>query len=76
MYLTQEQRQLNSIRHTIIDARKAKGLSQEQVAKELGICRATYNKIESHTDKMDLGLFIAILHELGLDMSVIERQSM
>ena len=75
MYLTQEQRQLNSIRHTIIDARKAKGLSQEQVAKELGICRATYNKIESHTGTMELGLFVAVLNLLDISISELDVRS-
>lgn len=51
----------------IIKVRKEKGLTQEQVAKRLGITRKTYATYEGNKAKITLEVFFKILDILEID---------
>ena len=75
-FITNEQKQISDIGERIIGRRKRLQISQEQIAKQIGKARNTYSDMERNPGRINLEDFIAVLHELGLDISVIERQSM
>lgn len=56
----------------IIDKRKAKKITQEQMAKKLGICRKTYCIIEK--GNMSLSQFIDLCRMLDLKIFVIPQE--
>jgi HTH-type transcriptional regulator / antitoxin HipB len=59
----------------IVDRRCALGLSQQELADELGVYRTNLSKLERGEATIQLELLFAILHELGLELTVKVRAS-
>lgn len=72
--LTDERKQILDIIDKIIGRRHRLKLSQEKMAKRIGKARNTYSDMERNPERITLGDLIPILHELGFDMSITERQ--
>ena len=51
----------------IVEIRKAQGLSQRDVAKQIGKPRSFISKIENRERRLDIVEFIALARTLGLD---------
>lgn len=55
------------------EAREKKGLSQEEVADLVGVCRSYYGHIESGIREIYLGKALKICYVLGLSISDFEK---
>ena len=71
-YISLEHKQISDIQRYVVGTRKQKKISQEKIAKAIGKSRVTYSEKENDMTQMRLGDFLVTLHELGLDMEVIE----
>jgi transcriptional regulator with XRE-family HTH domain len=68
--------QLSDLGSILQQARKAAGLSQEQLAAPLGMSRATISAIESgRCDEIGFAKLIALLERVGLQVTVGPRSS-
>ena len=52
---------------TVVEARRAKGLSQRDLAARIGKPRSFVSKIENRERRLDFLEFIAVAHGLALD---------
>ena len=76
-YTTTEQRQLGQMTERIVGRRKTLGLTQEDMATEIGKARNTYSELERDIGKAHLEDFLIIVRVLGLesDMSdIVQRR--
>lgn len=55
MWLWMRKSEVMALKFTLKQARLLKGMTQEQVAKELGIHVQTYRKMEKHPDDVTVG---------------------
>ena len=63
------------IGNTIKELRKAKKLTQEQVAKRCGITRQTLSKLEKgEIDKVSLQVFVRLLEALDHELEIVEKK--
>jgi HTH-type transcriptional regulator / antitoxin HipB len=68
--------QLHELGPILQQARKAAGLSQEQLAAPLGMSRATISAIESgRCEEIGFSKLIALLERVGLQVTVAPRSS-
>jgi len=76
-YTTTEQRQLGQMTERIVGRRKTLGLTQEDMATEIGKARNTYSELERDIGKAHLEDFLLIIRKLELesDMSdIVQRK--
>ena len=60
---------------TIKELRKAKKLTQEQVAKSCGITRQTLSKLEKgEIDKISIQVFVRLLDTLNYELEIVEKK--
>ena len=52
-------------------ARQIKGLTQQEMAEKIGVCRHTYMKYESHPDLVPVGVARAISEITGVELDNI-----
>jgi transcriptional regulator with XRE-family HTH domain len=62
-----EEKVLAQIRSRIREARFVKGWTYENMAMEIGVCTATYYKIENGKSKITLRRFLSICNSLNLN---------
>lgn len=60
----------------IHEARRANGLTQAEMAKELNISKSGYKKLEYGTNKLTLARFIQICSVLNLDAAATLQEVM
>ena len=60
-----------SVGEALRSARKARGLSLNDVAKEAGISTATLSRIETEKQNLDVALFLSLSHVLNVSAGAI-----
>ena len=73
VFITQVQKQISDIQRYVIGTRKIKKVSQETLAKAIGVSRVTYTERENDIRKMRLEEFLITLDELGIGINLYER---
>ena len=59
--------------HLLQGHRKAKGLTQEQLARKAGISQARLSVLELHPGRLTVERLIRIMGALGLEMTIQEK---
>lgn len=54
--------------------RKSKNISQDELAKIIGISKQTISRIEKKNHSLSLKLFCSIVHALGYELKIIKRK--
>lgn len=68
--------EIEGIAKRLQDSRKAKGLSQRDLAKLTGITQAQISRIEAGRIDLRLSSFVALSNALGLDLALVPRKAM
>lgn len=71
-FITTEQKQISQIRERIIGRRKALGITQQDMADEIGKARNTYSDIERDLGKAHLEDFLLIIRKLELESDMLD----
>lgn len=75
VFITQEQQQIADLADRIVGRRKRFRKSQADMSKALGKARNTYSVMERNLERIPLEDLLTVLHELGLDILVIELRN-
>ena len=75
VFITQERQQIAELTDRIIGRRKRLRKSQADMSKVLGKARNTYSVMERNLERIPLEDLLTVLHELGLDILVIELRN-
>ena len=72
--IANHQRKYKQFRETLIEARKAKGITQEELGKKLGVPQSLISKIERGVRRLDLVETLAILRALSIEPARFIKQ--
>lgn len=72
-FINTVQKQAIDFRRLIRETRKEKKITQETLAKAIGVSRVTYTERENDIRKMRLEEFLITLDELGIGINLYER---
>ena len=75
VFITQEQQQIADLADRIVGRRKRFRKSQADMSKLIGKARNTYSVMERNLERIPLEDLLTVLHELGLDILVIELRN-
>ena len=55
------------------EIRKSSGLTQEKLAKKLGVTQQQYSRYETNTNKITLEMFLKIVKVCGLELKIEKK---